>query len=85
MVLRVDEVWKVAKAGSKRAPSHPARGPEVREGRGGSERRPYPQIKERWPRREARKNLIAKGLWRPGKVQNIGEKVKGPVLMEQIG
>ena len=23
MVLRVDEVWKVAKVGSKRTPSHP--------------------------------------------------------------
>ena len=46
MVLRVDEVWKVAKAGSERAPSRPACGPEVQEGRGGSERRLYPQIKE---------------------------------------
>ena len=78
MVLRVDEVWKVAKAGSKRAPSHPACGPEVQEGRGGSERRLYPQIKERWPRREARKKLIAKSLWRPGKVQTVARKLKDP-------
>ena len=59
MVLRVDEVWKVAKAGSKRAPSHPAFCPEVQEGRGGSERRLYPQIKEQWPRREAGKKSIS--------------------------
>ena len=59
MVLRVDEVWKVAKVGSKRAPRHPVFCPEVQEGRGGSERRLYPQIKEQWPRHEARKKLIS--------------------------
>ena len=78
MVLRVDEVWKVAKASSKRAPSHPACGPEVQEGRGGSERRLYPQIKEQWPRCEARKKLIAERLWRPGKVQTVARKFKDP-------
>ena len=78
MLLRVDEVWKVAKAGSKRAPSHPAFGPEVQEGKGGSERRLYPQIKEQWPRREARRKLIAKSLWRSGKVQIVARKLKDP-------
>ena len=62
MVLRVDEVWKVAKVGSKRTPSHPFFYSEVQEGREGSERRLYPQIKEQWPRHErtmARKKLIS--------------------------
>ena len=59
MVLRVDEVWKVAKVGSKRTPSHPVFYSEVQEGREGSERRLYPQIKEQWPRHEAKKKLIS--------------------------
>ena len=59
MVSRVDEVWKVAKVGSKRTPSHPVFCSEVQEGREGSERRLYPQIKEQWPRYEARKKLIS--------------------------
>jgi len=62
-VLRVDEVWKVAKVGSKRTPSHPAFCSEVQEGRGGSERRLYPQIKEQWPKHEARKKLILPGVF----------------------
>ena len=57
MVLRVDEVWKVVKVGSKRTPSHPVFCSEVQEGREGSERRLYPD-KEQWPRYEARKKLI---------------------------
>ena len=55
----MDEVWKVAKVGSKRTPSHPAFCSEVQEGREGSERRLYPQIKEQWPRHEAKKKLIS--------------------------
>ena len=53
MVLRVEEVLRVAKVGSKRTPSHPVFCSEVQEGRKGSERRLYPQIKEQWPRHEA--------------------------------
>jgi len=63
MMLRVDEVWKVAKVGSKRTPSHPVFCSEVQEGRERSERRLYPQIKEQWPRREARKKLISPGVF----------------------
>jgi len=46
MVLRVEEVLRVAKVGSKRTPSHPVFCSEDRGGREGSERRLYPQVKE---------------------------------------
>jgi len=70
----VEEVWRVAKVGSKRTPIHPVFCSEVEEGREGSERRLYPRVKEQWPRREARKKLIAKSFgdqekfkqWREG-------------------
>ena len=58
MVQTVEEVWRVAKVGSKRTPSHPVCCSEVQEGREGSERRLYPQMKEQWPSCEARKKLI---------------------------
>ena len=59
MVFRVDEVWKVVEVGSQRTPSHPVFCSEVQEGRGGSERPLYSQIKEQWPRYEVRKKLIS--------------------------
>jgi len=59
MALREDEAWKVATVGSKGAPNHPVFCSEVQEGGEGSEGRLYPQIKEQWPRHEARKKLIS--------------------------
>jgi len=67
----------VAKVGSQRAPSHLVFCSEAQGGREGSERRLYPQIKERWPRYEARKKLISpRVFWRPGKVQTVARKLK---------
>jgi len=74
----VEDVWKVAKVGSKRAPSHPVFCSEVQEGREGSERRLYPQIKERWPRYEARKKLISPRVSGDQERSSNGEKVKDP-------
>ena len=54
---------RVAKVGSKRTLSHPVSCSEAQGGREGSERHLYPQIKEQWPRREAKKKLIAKSFW----------------------
>jgi len=80
----VEEVWKVAKVGSKRTPIHPVFCSEVEEGREGSERRLYPQRKEQWPSYEARKKLISsKSPWRPGEMQTMARKLR-PVLMKQI-
>jgi len=59
MVLRVKEVWRVARVGSKRTPSHPVFCSEAQGGREGYERRLYPQIKEQWPSCEARRKLIS--------------------------
>jgi len=58
MVYRVEEVLRVAKAGSKRTPSHPVSGSEAQGGGEGSERRLYPQMREQWPRSEGRKKLV---------------------------
>ena len=67
----------MAKVGSKRTPIHPVFCSEVEEGREGSERRLYPQMKEQWPRHEARETLISpKSLWRPGEVQTVARKLK---------
>ena len=86
MVLRVDEVWKVAKVGLKRMPGHPVFCSEVQEGRKGSERRLYPQMKEQWPSHEARKKLISPRVFGDQeKFKTSGEEVKRPVLMKQIG
>jgi len=80
----VEEVWRVAKIGSKRTPSHPVFCSEAQRGREGSERRLYPQIKEQWPSCEGkRKLIIAKSLWRPGEIQAMARK-SGPVLIGQI-
>jgi len=49
---------------------------EAQEGREGSERRLYPQIKEQWPRRSQKEADIAKSLWRPEKVQTVARKLK---------
>jgi len=57
MVRRVEEVWRVAKVGSKRTPSHPVSCSEAQGGREGSERRLYPQIKEQWPSCEGMRKL----------------------------
>ena len=82
----MEEVLKVAKVGSKRTPSHPVSYSEAQGGREGSERRLYPQIKEQWPRQEARKKLMSpsKSL-ATRKSSSSGEKVKDPLLMKQIG
>jgi len=55
----VEEVWRVAKVGSRRTPSHPVFCSEAQGGREGSERRLYPQIKEQWPSCEGRRKLIS--------------------------
>ena len=85
MVYRVEEVLRVAKVGSKRTPNHPVSCSEAQGGREGSERRLYPQIKEQWPRREARKKLIAKSLGRPGKIQTVARKLKDPFWWSRSG
>ena len=54
----MEEVLRVAKAGSTRTPSHPVSCSEAQGGREGSERRLYPQMKEQWPRCEGRKKLV---------------------------
>jgi len=59
----VEEVWRVAKVGSKRTPSHPVFCSEVQEGGEGSERRLYPQMKEQWPSCEGRKKLISPSVF----------------------
>jgi len=59
MVYRAEEVWRVAKVGSKRTPSHPVSCSEAQGGREGSERRLYPQTKEQWPSCEGRRKLIS--------------------------
>jgi len=46
MVKRVEEVQRVAKVGSRRAPSHPVPCSEAQGGREGSERHLYPQMRE---------------------------------------
>ena len=81
----MEEVWRVAKVGSKRTPSHPVSCSEAQGGREGSERRLYPQIKEQWPRREARKKLIANSFWRPGRDQTEVKKLKDPFWWSRSG
>ena len=59
MVQRVEEVWKVAKVGSKRTPSQPVFCSEVQGGKEGSQKAFLPQTKKQWPKHEARKKLIS--------------------------
>jgi len=75
----VEEVWRVAKVGSKRTPSHPVSCSEAQGGREGSERRLYLQIKEQCPRHEVRKKLISPSEpLATRKSSNSGGKVKNP-------
>ena len=79
MVQRVEEVWKVAKVGSKRTPSHPVFVLKFREVKKDPKRRFYPQTKKQWPKHEARKKLISPRVLAIRKSSNSGEKVKTPV------
>ena len=55
MGQRVEEVWRVAKVGSKRTPSHPVFRSEVQGGKEGSQK----AFLHQWPKREAGKKLIS--------------------------
>jgi len=72
----VEEVWRVAKVGSKRTPSHPVFCSEVQEGREGSERRLYPQIREQWPSCGGRKKLISPRVFGDQESSSNGENVR---------
>jgi len=74
----MEEVWRVAKVGSKRAPSHPVFCSEVQEGREGSERRLYPQMKEQWPSCKGRKKLTSPRVFGDQERSCGGKKVKDP-------
>ena len=56
---RVEEVWKVAKVGSKRTPIQPVFVLKFREVKKDPKRRFYPQMKKQWPKHEARKKLMS--------------------------
>ena len=55
MAQRVEEVWKVAKVGSKRTPSQPVFVLKFREVKKDPKRRLCPRAKKRLPKHEARK------------------------------
>jgi len=56
MVQRVEEVWKVAKVGSKRTPSQSVFVLKFREVKKDPKRRLCPHTKKQWPKHEARKS-----------------------------
>ena len=58
MAQRVEEVWKVAKVGSKRTPSQPVFRSEVQGDKERPQRALLPQIKKQLPKHEARKRLM---------------------------
>ena len=58
MAQRVEEVWKVAKVGSKRTPSQPVFCSEARGAKKDPKRHFYSHAKKQWPKHEASKKLM---------------------------
>ena len=66
----MDEVWKVAKVGSKRTPSYPAYCFETQGSREGSERRLYPPDEGTIAKFRRQKGAYIAGiLWRSEEIQ----------------
>jgi len=54
------------------------------EGRGGSERRLYPQMREQWPSYEGKRELVSPRLFGDQKKFERWQELR-PVLIRQIG
>ena len=84
MVQRVEEVWKVAKVGSQRTPSHPVFRSEVQGGKEGSQKAFLPPDKETMAKAGGWKEAdITKSLWRSGRVQEAARRLKN--LFDKAG
>jgi len=81
----VEEVWRVAKVGLKRTPSHPVSCSEDQGGREGPERHLYPRMKEQWPSYEARKKQISPRVFGDQEKFRQWQESQRPVLMKQTG
>jgi len=56
---------------------------KFREGRGGSERHLYPQMREQWPNYEGKRKLVSPRLFGDQKKFERQQELR-PVLMEQV-